>query len=232
MKGYSLHIGLNKVSSNYGNISPLLGCHNDAKSMKLIAENLGYQTRILLDESATYQSIINNIKAISNLMKSGDICLITYSGHGSQVIDENGDETDGLDETWVLYDHMILDDELHQLWALFPLNSRLVILSDSCHSGTIVRGINKAEPLIDHLNIKASGILISGCRDNQYSYDGRINGLFTEKLLKVWNNGNFKGSYKTFRDSIAKLLPKKQNPNYLPFGTKNLKFSRQKPFTI
>ncbi len=40
----------------------------------------------------------------------------------------------------------------------------------------------------------ASLILISGCQDNQTSMDGDHNGAFTEQVLKVWNQGAFKGS--------------------------------------
>ena len=66
--------------------------------------------------------------------------LLTYSGHGSQVPDKNGDETeDGYDETWVLYDRQLVDDELYALWSKFAAGVRIVVLSDSCHSGTAIR---------------------------------------------------------------------------------------------
>ncbi len=44
-------------------------------------------------------------------------------------------------------------------------------------------------------DVDASVLLISGCLDNQLSQDGDVNGLFTEKVLKVWNNGRFSGDY-------------------------------------
>ena len=63
-----------------------------------------------------------------------------YSGHGGQVPDKNGDETeDGYDETWVLYDRQLVDDELYALWSKFPAGVRVVVLSDSCHSGSAIR---------------------------------------------------------------------------------------------
>jgi metacaspase-1 len=37
--------------------------------------------------------------------------------------------------------------------------------------------------------MRATGLLISGCQDNQTSSDGDRNGLFTEMLLAVWKNG-------------------------------------------
>ena len=56
------------------------------------------------------------------------------------IADRNFDEPDGRDETWCLYDGMLLDDELYRLWAEFQPGVRIVVLSDSCHSGTVTRG--------------------------------------------------------------------------------------------
>src|SRR5262249_17665795 len=61
----------------------------------------------------------------------------------------------GLDETWVLYDRMLLDDELYQLWGQFQPDVRIFILSDSCHSGTVARvalysQLRSIEPLAAH----------------------------------------------------------------------------------
>jgi hypothetical protein len=46
-----------------------------------------------------------------------------------------------MDETWVLYDREFVDDELYALWAEFKPGVRIVVLSDSCHSGTVVRAV-------------------------------------------------------------------------------------------
>jgi len=58
------------------------------------------------------------------------------------VPDRNGeDEEDRSDETWVAYDRQIVDDELYALWGKFAAGVRIFVLSDSCHSGTVARGI-------------------------------------------------------------------------------------------
>ncbi|MGB8020316.1 MAG: caspase family protein, partial [Candidatus Nanopelagicales bacterium] len=59
--------------------------------------------------------------------------------HGGQMPDTGGDEADKQDETWVLYDRQVLDDELFQRWGKFAEGVRIVVLSDSCHSGSVVR---------------------------------------------------------------------------------------------
>jgi hypothetical protein len=44
-----------------------------------------------------------------------------------------------MDETWVCYDRQLVDDELYELWGKFKSGVRIVVLSDSCHSGTVLR---------------------------------------------------------------------------------------------
>jgi metacaspase-1 len=48
---------------------------------------------------------------------------------------------DQYDETWVLYDRQLVDDELYALWSRFAEGVRVVMLSDSCHSGTVARAM-------------------------------------------------------------------------------------------
>jgi hypothetical protein len=49
------------------------------------------------------------------------------------------EEPDARDETWVLYDRELIDDELYVLWSRFKPGVRIFVLSDSCHSGSAVR---------------------------------------------------------------------------------------------
>jgi len=106
---------------------------------KKIADSLGYLSMTILNEEATADRIISEIgQAVYNLEENG-ILLLTYSGHGGQMPDANGDEDDGKDETWVLYDRQLIDDELYNLWNQFNNGARIFLLSDSCHSGTISR---------------------------------------------------------------------------------------------
>ena len=50
-----------------------------------------------------------------------------------------GEEADKLDETWCLYDGQLIDDELYFELSKFAAGVRILVLSDSCHSGTVVR---------------------------------------------------------------------------------------------
>ncbi len=79
---------------------------------------------------------------------------------------------------------------------------------------------------------KASIRLISGCQDNQVSFDGAINSVFTAALLLVWDGGKFKGDYDDFHIQIQRMMMPTQSPNQFKVGKQDLVYDRQKPFTI
>jgi metacaspase-1 len=67
------------------------------------------------------------------------VLFLTYSGHGGQIPDVTGEEDDKLDETWCLYDGEVIDDEIYLELSRFAAGVRVLVLSDSCHSGTVTR---------------------------------------------------------------------------------------------
>jgi hypothetical protein len=285
--GLSLHIGLNSVDpKGYGGWSgPLNACENDARDMAAIAAKQGYKSKILLTKEATSTAVTTFLRNAAKTLKKGDELFISYSGHGGQVPDDNGDEKgavnsdDKVDETWCLFDRQLVDDELWALWSNFATGVRIIMLSDSCHSGTVAKDmisvlsgspripirnaatidfsafrvkalppdelrpaynakkrtydrIQKELATTSKVKIGASVVLISGCQDNQTSLDGQKNGLFTEKLLQVYNGGKFTGSLKSFHSAILNLMPFTQSPNYFVVGAKNAKFESTAPFRL
>jgi hypothetical protein len=145
----AIAIGLNSVDpeSYAGWNGPLQACENDAKDMAHIAETQGYSAKVLLTKRATLKNVRDSIIAASQVLKSGDHLVISFSGHGNQVPDTNGDETDdGLDETWCLYDGEMVDDELALLWQRFAKGVRITVYSDSCHSGSVIKTFEKENP--------------------------------------------------------------------------------------
>lgn len=81
-------------------------------------------------------------------------------------------------------------------------------------------------------DVAAAVILISGCQDNQLSSDGDFNGLFTSRLLEVWNGGKCRKAYPKFARAIVDLMPPDQTPNYYVVGAVDKAFAKQVPFTI
>jgi hypothetical protein len=93
-------------------------------------------------------------------------------------------------------------------------------------------GIQKKATATEKSNLAAHVLLISGCQDNQTSSDGDRNGLFTQTLRKVWDDGHFTGTYHSFWKKIVAKMPLYQSPNYFWAGSVDKRFERQQPFTI
>lgn len=144
-RGLSLHVGLNFVDPDHygGWDGELKACEFDARDYQEIAKSRGFEPAMLLTREATAEAVITRILSAAASLKSGDLFLLTYSGHGGQVPDTNGDEKDPgrQDETWVLWDRQLIDDELWALWRKFKSGVRILVLSDSCHSGTVTRAM-------------------------------------------------------------------------------------------
>lgn len=141
-RGLSLHVGLNEISpAHYGGSNGRLeACINDAEEMEKLALAQGFKVLgVLRDSQGTRQAVKDAFTQASKALKSGDIFLFTYSGHGSFVPDENGDEPDNADETWCLFDGMLIDDEVNLLWQAFAPGVRVFVLLDCCHSGSAIR---------------------------------------------------------------------------------------------
>ena len=113
--------------------------------MAALARKEGFKPIVppLLTAKATAANVVNAIKKAAATLAAGDTLFLTYAGHGAQIPDTNGDEPDQMDETWCLYDRMLIDDELAALWASFRPGVRIIMLSDSCHSGSVSRAARR-----------------------------------------------------------------------------------------
>lgn len=157
-KGISIHLGLNFVDPRHydGWDGELRACEADANDMAKIAKERGYgATTVLLTKNATVAKLKQAMQDAAGKLAAGDILFLSYSGHGGQVPDRDGDdEVDGLDETWCLYDRQLIDDELYGLFGKFAKGVRIVLLSDSCHSGTVARNAELAGQSVADLAAK------------------------------------------------------------------------------
>ncbi len=121
----------------------LFGCVNDANDWSEVLTQRGFACEILLDSAATGSAIRKKLTHLANISEPGDIVVIVYAGHGSVVSDQDGDESDGLDECWCPYDvttqGVITDDELNEVYGQRKSGVRWILISDSCNSGTVSR---------------------------------------------------------------------------------------------
>lgn len=183
--GIALTIGLNSVDPKHysGWAGELMACEADAKDMAGIAKSKKFQVETLLTKEATRGKVIEKISKAAKDLKSGDIFMLSYSGHGGQLPDLNDEELDIRDETWCLFDGQLVDDELNAMFAKFSEGVRILIFSDSCHSGTVSRAMDdygRPTPL------NASGVpLRRRCMPREYlGAVYRDNQDFYDKILK------------------------------------------------
>ncbi len=156
---YALLIGID----SYPHARPLKGAVNDILEIKrLVVEQMKFpeaNVRVLLNEQATKTNILAALTRLSEQTKPGDAVLWYYSGHGWVQKDVDGDERlqdpdDALDEVLVPYDAvpwpreraldpnptMVVDDEIAQALSKMA-GRRMLVVFDSCHSGTATRAL-------------------------------------------------------------------------------------------
>lgn len=86
---------------------------------------------------ATSASIVAALKWLAIDAQPGDRLWFSFSGHGVQLQDQDGDEFDGMDEALLGSDMVnIVDDDILAILEKIPPGARLTGLIDACHSGT------------------------------------------------------------------------------------------------
>lgn len=180
-----------------GAMKRLPGCHIDIKmAQKMLMEHYEYKESdfiILSDETPSYplqptrnvilqqlDLIVNQCRRQSTLTQ----VVIYYSGHGTQILDKNGDEEDGMDECLVPSDFMeqgfIIDDIFFErVWSKLPLTVNVTCIFDCCNSGTIFDLPYRYDGKLFQRDKKIPPqklttplpliVTISGCRDPQTS---------------------------------------------------------------
>lgn len=145
----ALLVGINTYKD-----AELRGCVNDVVLMyKIISEKFGFDRKniqVLTDYEATKQNIVCGIKNLVKGTNPGDTIFFQYSGHGSQVVVDdwtNNDEPDGRDEIICPIDlnwnDPLRDNQLGAFFKLLPKGVKVLVLLDSCNSGTGLRNVTK-----------------------------------------------------------------------------------------
>jgi hypothetical protein len=258
MKGRALLFGLNYSYSKQGQLN---GCINDVRQMASHIYTMfghSFPISIYTDDvdkrSTSYNGIIQKLYdlAIASYKENLDFVWIHYSGHGSYVQDKNSDESDGKDEGLVPSDYekrgILVDDFLCRILEQFNPKTKILFITDCCHSGTILDlryswNENK-EWVVENkdCDIIAPVILISGCLDSQTSADafnllkdGKHIGALTASILKVLER-NPRNVYNvfTFIEAVRKDLKNTgfnqypcisstydliRNPSLIPYDT-------------
>lgn len=258
-KGVSLNIGVGKLHVGiYDSEAPLSSPANDATCMASIAKSEGYECiYLLISQEATKSRFLECFDKCIAQLEEGDTFLLTFSGHGGQINDANGDEQDGMDEIWCFHDEPLVDDDLGKKWRQFKQGVTIIVVSASCHSRSSLKvwtdDCFKQSPLraakvcqkeiaqngrsilesylVDH-EIKASILHISACEDEQEARDGHTLSRFTNLLVKYWNNGNFAGTYEDLVKKINTEAGYTQRAGIATLGHNDPRLLAARPFKI
>jgi hypothetical protein len=140
--GVSIHVGVNATTAPGINTPALVGCENDAQKMFELARARGFvgvgdgPDEPIIKDNATLENVTAKMVIAAEQLDAGDIFLFTFSGHGTRHGEEDPAEIDLKDETLVLHDKLLIDNVLRRIvWPKFKPGVRVVMVSDSCHSG-------------------------------------------------------------------------------------------------
>lgn len=217
------------VGINYrGTSHALHGCINDVMNVKkMLMEHYDYKEEdieVLTDDTRFRPTRHNVMCALRRLIWSGAKQLFFhYSGHGTQVWDSDGDESDGRDEAIVCLDRIIKDDELAHVLQSMSAEQRLTAVMDCCHSGTALdlrynlrrQGRHQYGLKISPKERSTPGtvVMLSGCLDRQTSADAweerQSQGALTYALRRALREGGHKSCKDlTLLKRIHKILKK------------------------
>ena len=194
---------------------------NDVDFIKATLTRQGFEKgniKTLTDKDATHTGITSALTNLISDAKTGDIAVIHFSSHGEQIEDDNGDETDGLDETIVTYNAVPPDDNGHfkdfqkaqaeylrddefgalinQLRNKLGKDGDVVVFMDLCHSGSGTRGSTRVR------GNRPPGVSASFDRSK---YTSRDTAVFREKAA-VRGDENSLATYVVFSAARAEEL--------------------------
>jgi hypothetical protein len=203
---------------NYrGTDSELNGCINDVYNIKdLLLKHLNYKEEevlVMTDDTElkpTYNNITGQLLELAKKSYNENLeeLVISYSGHGSNISDKNGDEDDKRDECLVPLDYdkkgLITDDLLNNIFGSFNPKTNVFFILDACHSETMLdtkyRYVSGNKSVIENpkCRISCDLLMLSGCQDHDYSSDAydindsnAYSGALTSAFLYVLKENNY-----------------------------------------
>jgi hypothetical protein len=223
-------VGIN----NYpGIFNDLKGCVNDANDWAELLTEFGFEVNVLLDDQGTRENIKASLGNLVASLRSGDYGVFTYSGHGTYNRDTSGDEPDSYDEALYVYDGILLDDELRVILDNLNPQASLVVIADSCYSGTVTRvveedhyakprfvpvlGYDPLVPVKTRFLAEAEmlELLVTGCSDTELSYDAFINGRYNGAMSRYAIDAiraNREATFNEFYALLRQSLPSQDYP--------------------
>lgn len=263
---YVLLVGLTKVDNdayraNFDWYFPdLPGCQHDLDHMYDFMLEKHMNPVRLQDKreghEATADNVLKHIDEAARTLEKGGLFIFYFTGHGMQI-DDNSSHIgwtykDGLDDVLICSDKPLFDVQLGNAWRQFKPGVRIVMISDSCHSGTnqAIRNQlriqrNKLINLPFHtdrymLPTYPDVMLVhyGACRDDEEAPAGGDEGSpYTYNFIGLCKYAVFELNYQVLGDAIAqKMEAYGVHAQFNTLGDTNTPefktFLHQRPFTI
>jgi len=185
-------------NDQYKHLNPLSNAVNDAKDVATLLKSK-YQFNVNVLTNATRDEIVSALSKLRNTVSASDNILVYYAGHG--IRDEAVDEgywlpVDAQDNDQV---HWISNETIMR--SVKGMNAKhVMIVADSCFSGTLTRGVTIADKspgyIIKMVNQKARTVLTSGGLEPVSDSGGGGNSIFASSFLRILdeNKGVLEGN--------------------------------------
>jgi len=249
------------IGCNYiGTQNELAGAIDDQKKIaKILNAAFGFDKKdilMLTDETRTVpdkEGILASIAWLTKDAAPGDCLWFSFSGHGLQIRDKNGDEEDGFDEALMPLKcsssrQALTDDEIFTaLIQNLKEGVKLTCFFDCCHSGsacdlgwTYDMDAQTWREEKSAIHSAADVVLISGCTDSQQSQDvtlgrgskqlkgGALTLSFCSELINNWS----KHSYISLVAQMKKAIHANGFTNQSPHISSTQAFDIGRPFDI
>lgn len=177
-------------------------------------------------------SLVNVREALGWLRRvagEDDLVLVTFSGHGFQGDDDNGDEKDGVDEFFVLVDTSaaavedtaLRDDEFGRFLDRLESN-HVLVLFDGCYSGGLSRSLPSSKrPIGDRPDLFSDfalegRLVLSAAAEAQEAFESPElgHGVFTYFVIEGLRgaadlNGDLRVTAWELYEYVARAVPER-----------------------
>lgn len=221
--------------NKYGGGNNLQGCLNDQLDVEAKLNSMfpGFDIRKFKDTEVTTQKFISELDSAIAVLQTGDVLLVHYSGHGTQIPTNDSSEPDKYNEALYLINGPLPDKTLNKSLQKIPSGAIVVLAFDSCFSGTVTRamrlglmeehptkskfyqmpGVPIMEMAIDKIGKDKSynmkWLCFSGCSASQTSADAYISSRYCGAFTHYWLKS-------LVSNSISNIQWQNNLDNYLP----------------
>lgn len=227
----------------------LKGCEQDARQFaQTTASRLKIppnHIKLVTGRAATVQGFRDGLYWLRGKCDPDAIALVYFSGHGSYIEDNNGDEADGYDEVLIPYGFnpneistFMIDDEFNALIEKLD-TSKVLVFIDACHSGTMSKdfgmtpkfyrggllGQPRHSAFVTKGMVKEEGgseTLLAASREEQTAIEKDGRGLFTVQFCTAVDAGaaTVYNAFRKAREQVLLISGNQQEP--VIFGSDRL----------